>query len=102
MNSLLDSASSDQIGVANWWDRATSALVTAAAGASTIGEATTIAAHKLELESTVPYTDEALVPACEAIAAEFAAWQQLVDRESVYLIALTRVTRQARKNRKSA
>lgn len=97
INSLLDSASSDVIGVANWWDRATSALVTAAAGASTIGEATTIAARKLQIESTSPGSDATLLEASKVIAADFAGWQRIVDTEAVYLIALARVARKTRR-----
>src|ERR1700749_1891934 len=97
LSALLDSASSDVIGAANWWPRAEAALSTSAAGASTVGEAVTIAARNLQIDTTAARTDAALAQACEVIAAGFSDWQSLMDREAVYLIALTRIHRQARK-----
>ncbi len=100
-SALLDSASSDEIGPANWWPRATSALVTAS-GASTIGEAVTTAARKLQVDVAAPHADAELLAASDIIAQDYPAWAQLVDREAVYLIALTRVYRNARKAARKA
>ncbi|GAA3878415.1 hypothetical protein GCM10022243_48900 [Saccharothrix violaceirubra] len=96
LNALLDSASADVLGVAHYWDRAQSALITAAT-ADTVGEAVTTAARKLQIETTQARTDTALLEACAVIAADYPAWQARVEREAVYLVALARVARTARK-----
>lgn len=101
LNLLLDSVDLDKISKDMYWSRAESALTTAAAGASTIGAATTTAARKLQITVTHPRTDVKLVEVCAALDPVFERWRALVAAESVYLVALTRVDRAARKEKKS-
>lgn len=96
LNAILDSASTDTIGVSNWWPRATAALETAAT-ASTYGEAVTIACRKLQIESLLVKSSEPLASLESSIGANLDDWQQLVSAEAPYLIALTRITRKTRK-----
>lgn len=98
LSALLDSASVDTIGVTNWWDRATSALATAAT-ATTYGEATTTAARKLQIDTLTARTAETITQLEPLITADYPAWQHLAASETPYLIALTRITRQANRTK---
>lgn len=97
MMALLDSASSDLIGVSNWWPRAESALE-AAASASSWGEAVTVACRKLQIDTLTPESAASLTGLEAAIEPNLADWAEVVHAERQYLVALTKITRTARKN----
>ena len=98
LSAILDSASVDTIGVTNWWDRATAALTTAST-ADTYGEATAIAARKLQIDTLTTRTAETITQLEPVITADYPAWQHLAASETPYLIALTRITRQANRTK---
>lgn len=97
VSSLLDSASSDLIGATNWWPRATSALE-AAATAPTYGEAVSVACRKLQIDTLWDQSADRLAALESTIGPHLAEWAAIVHAELPYLIALTRIQRQATKN----
>lgn len=101
LSALLDSADVTTIGVSHWWDRATSALTTAAAGGSDAAHAVEIACRKLQIETLSAPSARTVVQLVPLIDQGFEDWAATVAREAVYLVALTRVTRdEARKAKK--
>lgn len=97
MNALLDSASTDVIGVSNWWARAKTALETAAAGAENAAHAVTIASRKLQIDTLTKDATATITEVGPIIDAHFSEWTAIVARESVYIVALTRVSRDERR-----
>lgn len=95
-DALLDSADTDVIGVAHWWDRATSALTSAATSAGWYGQLVSKASEKLQIHELKERSATTLAALETEIAPVFAEWCELAARDTVYLIALTRVRRAAR------
>lgn len=99
LSAVLDSADTGVIGVANWWPRATAALETAAT-ASTYGEAVTIACRKLQIDSLLEDSARAIALLEPVIGTDMGGWQQIVASEAPYIVALTRVDRKNRAQRR--
>lgn len=95
LDALLDSASVDLIGVANWWLRATSAL-RVAASAQSYGHAVSAAAGKLQIDVLSAGSSKALAGLEASIAPEFGQWCAVADREAEYVVALARLARSSR------
>lgn len=96
LSALLDSASTDVIGVTNWWTRATSALETAAT-APTYGAAVSTGTRKLQIETLTDKSSTTLASLEKVMSPHMAEWAEIVHTEAPYLVALTRIHRQARK-----
>ena len=99
-SAMLDSADVDLIGTSNWWDRAQTALETGAATGTRFSEVVSATARKLQItwalsretaEEVTRLTEELSDPAA------FAEWRELCQRDAVYVTALTRIHRQARR-----
>lgn len=99
-SAMLDSANLDVIGLAAWWDRAQTALETGAATGTRFSEVVSATARKLQItwalsretaEEVTRLTEELSDPAA------FAEWRELCQRYAVYVTALTRIHRQARR-----
>ena len=99
-SAMLDSANMDLIGLAAWWDRAQTALETGAATGTRFSEVVSATARKLQItwalsretaEEVTRLTEELSDPAA------FAEWRELCQRDAVYVTALTRIHRQARR-----
>lgn len=101
VNALLDSADVHTIGVPNWWPRATTALETAAAGAESAAHAVTIASRKLQIDTLSKESAVTVARVAPIIDADYQAWVQTVAREAVYIVALARVAREERKQRRA-
>jgi len=97
LDALLSSASVDTIGVTNWWPRATAALVTAAATADTYGHAVSVACRKLQIDVLSKESAKTLADLQPSIGTVFTEWRQIAERDAEYLVALTRLHRDARK-----
>lgn len=80
-----------------WAGRAASAVEAAAAGAATAGEAVTIAARKLQIETLTPFAAKAATQAAAVIDTDIEAWAGHVARNIVYIVALANVDRDNRK-----
>lgn len=84
-----------------WTGRAATAIETAAAGATTWGQAVTTAARKLQID-TLTGPASAVVTAHQAVIdADYEAWAAHVARNIVYIIALANIDRDNRKPRKT-
>lgn len=100
VNALLDSADVGTIGVSNWWARAQTALETAAAGGESAAHAVTIAARKLQIDTLGKESAETVARVAPLIDADYPAWAETVAREAVYIVALARVARDERKQKR--
>ncbi|MGO4923273.1 hypothetical protein [Bifidobacterium choerinum] len=101
MSALLDSADVDTIGASHWWDRASAALQAAAAGATTLAQATTIAAAKLQVDVLSESASRTVTALAEVIDPSYTEWADRVAAEHVYMVALVRVERTARRTSKN-
>jgi len=95
LDALLSSASTDTIGVTNWWPRATSALITAAATADSYAHAVSVACRKLQIDVLSPGSAKTLAGLEPQISPRLTEWQTLAEQDAEYLVALTRLRRKA-------
>jgi len=94
---LRDSLTDDGPSRADFWaGRAVTAIETAAAGADSAGQAITIAARKLQIETLTPSASEVALRAAEVIDRDFQAWASHIARNSVYIAAVAYVARETR------
>lgn len=100
---LRDSLTDDGPSRIEFWNgRATSALLTAAAGSDNAGQAITTAAHKLQIETLRTATAPAVKKAAQIIDQDYPAWAAHVDKNIVYIVALAAVENKTRKTTKTA
>lgn len=105
VSALLDSAIVADIGVANWWARAKSALETAAASADTYPQAVAAACRKLQIDTLTARSAQTLTgPGSleDAIAPRLDEWRTLAQRDAVYIVALTQIERTEKRGKKQA
>lgn len=100
LSALLDSASVDIIGATHWWDRAASALETAAAGADSAAQATTIACRKLQIDVLSEQSSATVADIAARLDTRWGEWVEKIAAESIYLVALCRVQRAERRARR--
>lgn len=100
---LRDSLTEDGPSRLDFWDtRCITALQTAAAGASNEGEVLEIVCRKLQIPSLTAKVSKDAVGALTLIGESFQAWQRLIDREGVYILALAKLQNRTRKATKAA
>lgn len=103
INALLDDTDTDTVGVANFWDRARTAIETGAASGTEFSETVSTAARKLQITwSFSPGTSATVARLAGDLAdpAAFAAWRELCQRDAVYLTAIAKVARAERRKPK--
>lgn len=99
---LRDSLTDDGPSRLDFWSgRVTTALEAAAAGADNAGQAITIAARKLQIETLASKPSAAAKKIAAVIDRDYPAWAQHVDRNAVYIVALARVENTIRKTPKT-
>lgn len=102
LSALLDSARVANIGVANWWPRARSALETAAASADTYSHAVSVACRKLQVDN-IPTTvaTKLFGPGSveDLISQRFDEWRLLAQRDAISITALTQIARAEKRTR---
>lgn len=81
--------------------RAASAIETAAAGATSWGQAVTIAARKLQIETLTGPAATSVTSHQALVDADYEAWAGHVARNIVYIVALAYVARPTTKSTKS-
>jgi len=99
-SAMLDSADVEVIGTSNWWDRAQTALETGAATGTRFSEVVSATAKKLQITWALSWdTAEEIDRLTAELADEqaFAEFRELCQRDAVYITALTRIHRQARR-----
>lgn len=96
LDALLDSADVQTVGVSDWWDRARTALETAAAGAEDFAHLVSIGCRKLQIDSLNERASRTIADLGTALAdrRRFEEFRGVAHRDAVYLTALTRVHRQ--------
>lgn len=95
LDAALSSASVDTIGVAHWWERATAALVCAAAAGSTWPRVCSTLAHKLQIDVYSDRDARALAATGAELTdpAVLGRWCYLAQRDAPYIVAMTRILR---------
>ncbi len=101
LDALLSSASVEVIGRDHWWGRAEAALVTAAA-ADTYSHAVSVACRKLQIETLSLDSSRVLRELAGQVSPRLQEWRRLAERDAPYLIALTRLRRDARRTARPA
>lgn len=81
--------------------RATTALTTAAAGASTAAQAVTIAARKLQIDQLAAKQAPVAARFAEVVDRDFPAWAAHIDQTIVYIVALADIERQTTRKAKT-
>src|SRR5690606_851569 len=97
---MLDSPDVDLIGTSNWWDRAQTALETGAATGTRFSEVVSATARTLQITWALSKETSAESGRLTEELADpqvFAEWRELCQRDAVYVTALTRIRRQARR-----
>ncbi|AKV55522.1 hypothetical protein BACT_1086 [Bifidobacterium actinocoloniiforme DSM 22766] len=99
---LRDSLTDDGPSRIDFWSggRAATAIQTAAAGSSESHQMLTTACRKLQIPQITVSQSPAVLSACELIDADYAAWQDHIDRTIVYIIALADMRRRQAKTTK--
>ena len=100
LDAMLNSADPDTIGRSHWWDRAKTALETAASSSTSFAETVSTAARKLTIHTSLQArTGEEIAKLTKELAdpEEFAEWRELCQSDATYLTSITRVVRTARK-----
>lgn len=102
LDALLTSADVDVIGAIRWWDRAKAALETAAQSSTTWPQCVAKAAKKLQVDVLGEHASTIVADLGRHLGAPatFAAWRQVAARDAVYITALVRETRTARRTTK--
>ena len=89
---LRDSLTDDGPSRLDFWnERATTAIETAAAGASTAGQAITTAARKLQIPSLTKNAAQHAADAAGIIDQDYTAWARHIQQNIVYVVALARI-----------
>lgn len=99
LDTMLTSADVDTIGRMYWWDRARTALETAAATGTRFSEVVSACARKLQITGALGATTSAEIARLTRHLddpAVFAAWRDLAQSDAVYITALTRIRRTER------
>jgi len=96
---LLDSADVNRIGVARWWERAKTALETAAASSTSWRQCVARAGKKMEVDA-FSASSSATIADLSTILDDpqvFARWRTLATRDALTITALVRHQRTARR-----
>lgn len=104
LDAALSSASVDTIGVASWWERATSALIAAAGAGSSWPRVCSTMARKLQIECFAERDARTLAALGERLAdpGTLARWCYLAGRDAPYLVAMCRIVRSDRTEARKA
>lgn len=103
LDALLSAADVDTIGATNWWERAKTALETAAAASDSWRQCAAKAAQKLQIDAP----DERLSHTVARLAgvldnpAAYRRWARLAERDALSITAMVRERRTARRNSKT-
>jgi hypothetical protein len=92
LHALLDSASVQQIGVARWWERAKTALETAAASSTSWRQCVARAGQKLQVNTFTASASATVATLAEVLDDEtaFARWRTLATRDALTITAMVR------------
>lgn len=99
LDALLDSADVNRIGVARWWERAKTALETAAASSTTFRQAAAKAGRKMEVDTFTAGSSAAIAELATVLDSPdvFARWRTLATRDALVITAMVRDQRAARR-----
>lgn len=99
LDALLDSADITRIGVARWWDRANTALETAAASSTSWRQCVAKAGKKMEI-TTYSQLAAATIAELATILDDprvFPRWRQIITRDALTVTAMVRNARTTRR-----
>jgi hypothetical protein len=101
---LLDSADVKQVGVARWWERAKTALETAAASSTSFRQCVARAGKKMEIDTMRESSSTTIAQLAAQLdaPATFARWRTLATRDALTITAMVRAERAARRPREGA
>jgi hypothetical protein len=99
MDSLLNSADVNRIGVARWWERAKTALETAAAASTSFRQCASKAGKKMEVDVYTAESSATIARLAEALdnPDTFNRWRTLATRDALTITAMVRTQRTNRR-----
>lgn len=99
---LMASASTDKIRALDWWSRAKSALVTAAAAAESWGHMVSKMAEKLQIDVLRLASSRSISSIGRALkrSDEWVRFRTLCERDAVYIVAMAQVERDLQRESK--
>lgn len=99
LNAVLDSADTNRIGPARWWERAKTALETAAAASTSWRECVSKAGKKMEFDVYTEGSSATIAELAEALddPAVFTRWRTLAARDALTITAMVRTQRKTRR-----
>lgn len=102
LDAVLSCADVDLIGKSHWWDRARTALETAATGTD-YPEIVAKICQKLQITQALSEQSSATVAAIGEHLTDdrLPAWRERCQRDAVYLVALTRIKRTDKRTKKN-
>lgn len=95
VNAMMRSADTDNISPRDWWPRATSALITAAAAAVDYPAMVSTMARKLQIETLTQESAEA-VAALRNDIPEWETFRRFAERDAAWCVAVLRASRPKR------
>ena len=101
LDALLDSADVNRIGVARWWERAKTAIETAAAASTSWRQCVAKAGKKMEIDAFSANSSATIADLSTVLddPASFARWRTLATRDALTVTALARHQRTARRTK---
>jgi hypothetical protein len=92
LNALLDSADVRQVGVARWWERAKTALETAAASSTSWRQCVSRAGNKLQIDVFTAGSAAIIAELAQHLDDEsiFVRWRALATRDALTITAMVR------------
>lgn len=95
---MMRSASTDVIDPVKWWERAKTALETAAEESETYGQMVASMARKLQIECLTEVSSASICEVESDLGDDWDAWRDLCARDAVYLVAVARMDRDAQRD----
>lgn len=101
LDALLDSADTTRVGPARWWERAKTALETAAASSTTFREAAARAGRKMEVTAFRESSSSTIADLAQILddPTTFGRWRTLATRDALVITAMVRARRRRRTTR---
>lgn len=100
VRAMMSSASSEKIRRIEWWERAKSAIETAAMSSDSFPSLVSTMARKLQIDCTTIATASDIVLLGEVVAHNFEAFRRFCERHAVYIVALVQAEKKAARDAK--
>lgn len=102
VRAMMASASGEKIRRIEWWQRAKSALETAAMSADSFPSMVSAMARKLQIDVTTTTTGLDVANLALAVEPDFESFRRFCEREAIYVVAIVQAENKASRDAKQA